>query len=46
MSIREHFASVALQGMLSNPSMMGCEDEKLIKYSLKYSDMLLEALGR
>jgi hypothetical protein len=46
MSIREHFASICLQGLLANPDFTGYDKERKVKFALEYSDMLLEALDK
>jgi len=44
---REYFAGLAMQGMLANPEVIkSISDEKIITYSLKYSDILLKELEK
>jgi hypothetical protein len=46
MSIREHFASICLQGLLANPDHILSMPEKLVNDSVGYADMLLRALNK
>ena len=46
MSIREHFASICLQGLLANPDFTGYDEKRKVEFALKYSDILLEALDK
>ncbi len=44
---REYFAGLAMQGMLANPEVIkSISDDKIITYSLKYSDILLKELEK
>jgi hypothetical protein len=44
MSIREHFASICLQGLLANPDRILSSTERLVNDSVNYANMLLKAL--
>jgi hypothetical protein len=46
MSMREHFASICLQGLLANPDRILSSPERLVNDSVNYANMLLEALDK
>lgn len=46
LTIRQHFASMNIQGMLSNSRIELTEFEKMIELAVVFADMLIEELNK